>query len=35
MKRIIGEKWIDGGSYGKAFVNAYAQVGTNIKIIAS
>ena len=35
MTRKIGERWIEGGSYGKALVNAYARVGQNIKIIAN
>ena len=34
LKRKIGERWIDGASYWKAFLMAYAKVATNMKLLS-
>lgn len=34
VKICIGEQWDEGGSYFKAFKNAYSKVGKNMSLFA-
>ena len=34
VQKCIGEQWEEGGSYFKAFKNAYGKVGKNMQLFA-